>query len=152
MAKLGLFLLLLSSLHLLSVLAEPATAHDSSSASDFIKASCRVTRYPALCIHCLSSYAGKIQQSEKELAQAALSVTLVRAQSAANYVSKMPKVSGMKTWEAKLKSIKELGRTGQAYGEEFIWHMSNVQTWVSAALTDENTCLDGFSGSNMMGM
>ncbi|CAF2380530.1 unnamed protein product [Brassica napus] len=32
-----------------------------------------------------------------------------------------------------------------------MWKMSNVQTWVSAALTDETTCLDGFSGRAMEG-
>lgn len=33
--------------------------------------------------------------------------------------------------------------------QDFVWHMSNVQTWVSPALTDENTCLDGFGGRLM---
>lgn len=45
------------------------------------------------------------------------------------------------------QSVRELGQVGQ----DFLWHMSNVQTWVSAALTDENTCLDGFSGHSMDG-
>jgi pectinesterase inhibitor-like protein len=31
----------------------------------------------------------------------------------------------------------------------FKWHLSNVQTWCSAALTDENTCLDGLSSSGV---
>lgn len=46
------------------------------------------------------------------------------------------------------QSLRELGKTN---GQDFLWHMSNVQTWVSAALTDDNTCLDGFSGSSMNG-
>ena len=29
---------------------------------------------------------------------------------------------------------------------EFRWQMSNAQTWTSAALTYEDTCLDGFQG------
>lgn len=45
-------------------------------------------------------------------------------------------------------SVRELGQVGR---QDFVWHMSNVQTWVSAALTDENTCLDGFSGRFMDG-
>lgn len=50
------------------------------------------------------------------------------------------------------QSVKELGRAGHAVaGEDFMWKMSNVQTWVSAALTDETTCLDGFSGRAMEG-
>lgn len=31
-------------------------------------------------------------------------------------------------------------------GEAFRWHLSNAETWVSAALTNEDTCLDGFQG------
>lgn len=49
------------------------------------------------------------------------------------------------------QSVSELGRMGRAVGEDFVWHMSNVQTWVSAALTDDDTCLDGFAGSAMNG-
>lgn len=29
-------------------------------------------------------------------------------------------------------------------GERFRFQMSNVQTWMSAALTEEETCTDGF--------
>lgn len=50
-------------------------------------------------------------------------------------------------------SIKELGHMMGAHtnGEDFLWHMSNVQTWVSAALTNENTCVDGLSGQLLKG-
>lgn len=37
------------------------------------------------------------------------------------------------------------GNMGHAGSPGFKWHLSNVQTWCSAALTDENTCLDGLS-------
>ena len=44
------------------------------------------------------------------------------------------------------RSITELGEMGQhSNGEDFMWHVSNVQTWVSAALTNENTCVDGLN-------
>ena len=49
-------------------------------------------------------------------------------------------------------SIEELKKSGQSKGQaDFVWHMSNVETWVSAALTDENTCMDGFSEKNTNG-
>lgn len=40
------------------------------------------------------------------------------------------------------KTLSELQhlRTGASYR----WQMSNAETWVSAALTNEDTCLDGF--------
>lgn len=45
----------------------------------------------------------------------------------------------------------EMKSLGEATGQEFTWHMSNVETWVSAALTDDTTCMDGFSGRAMAG-
>ncbi|KAL0296603.1 UNVERIFIED_CONTAM: Pectinesterase inhibitor 3 [Sesamum radiatum] len=39
-----------------------------------------------------------------------------------------------------LKQMRKLTGTG----EELRFQMSNVQTWMSAALTNEDTCVDGF--------
>lgn len=49
------------------------------------------------------------------------------------------------------KSVRELNNASKSKGKDFLWHMSNVETWVSAALTDENTCMDGFSGRALDG-
>lgn len=35
-------------------------------------------------------------------------------------------------------------------GPDFEEKMGNVMTWVSAALTDEDTCMDGFDGNGNM--
>ncbi|EEF50972.1 21 kDa protein [Ricinus communis] len=158
MAKLVLCLL---------VLSIAGKAGSASSPIDFIKASCKATRYPDLCVQCLSGYASAIQQNEQHLAQTALSVSLTRAKSAGDYVKKLTKVRGIKAREYRAvkdcidnmgdtvdrlsQSIRELDHMGRAVGKDFVWHMSNVQTWVSAALTDENTCLDGFAGRHMDG-
>ena len=31
------------------------------------------------------------------------------------------------------------------------FQLNSIQTWVSAALTDDSTCMDGFSGDSMNG-
>ncbi|KAB1217060.1 21 kDa protein [Morella rubra] len=165
MAKLCLSVLVFS-LVLYAGPAESAVAGHSSPAA-FIKASCRATRYPALCVQCLSGYASEIRQNERQLAQTALSVSIAKVRSAAAFVAKMTKVRGIKAREYQAvkdcienmgdsvdrlsQSVRELGHMSRAAGQDFTWHMSNVQTWVSAALTDENTCLDGFAGRNMAG-
>ena len=46
------------------------------------------------------------------------------------------------------KSIDELGHDKQS---DFRLMINNVQTWVSAAMTDESTCTDGFEGNGMNG-
>jgi pectinesterase inhibitor-like protein len=155
------FLLLCFVLHRAGMAESGDARHSSPTA--FIKSSCKATRYPALCVHCLSGYASAIRQNERQLAQTALSVSLARARSAAAFVAKITKVRGIKAREHQgvkdcivnlgdsvdrlSQSLQELGRLGRAGGRrDFMWHMSNVQTWVSAALTDDNTCLDGFAG------
>ncbi|XP_068319015.1 21 kDa protein-like [Pyrus communis] len=146
--------------------AGAAVARHSSS-TDFIKASCRTTQYPVLCVQSLAAYASAIRQSERQLAQTALTVSLARVRSAASFVAKLTRVRGIKPREYRAvkdcienmgdsvdrlgQSVRELGHMGRAFGQDFMWHMSNVETWVSAALTDEGTCLDGFSGRFMDG-
>ena len=41
---------------------------------------------------------------------------------------------------------KTLGELKHLRGETFEFQMSNAQTWMSAALTNEDTCVDGFEG------
>ncbi|XP_077245107.1 21 kDa protein-like [Tasmannia lanceolata] len=132
--------------------------------TDFIKTSCSATTYPALCVQSLSVYASTIQNSPRQLAQTALSVSLARARSASAFVSSLSNTKGMKSRDvAAIKdcvenmsdsvdrlsqSIRELGQISQAGGASFKWHVSNVQTWVSAALTDDTTCVDGIADMN----
>lgn len=42
--------------------------------------------------------------------------------------------------------MEEIGKLEAAVGPEVAWRVSNAQTWMSAALTDEFTCEDGFEG------
>ncbi|XP_022731355.1 21 kDa protein-like [Durio zibethinus] len=165
MARTSLIFLLLSLLYIACQARSPTAA--SSPASNFIKASCSATQYPALCVQSLAAYAPSIQQSPRQLAQTALSVSLDRAKSTQAFVSKMKSFTGLKKREYDAikdcieemtesvdrlsKSVKELKNMGQAKGQDLLWHVRNVETWVSAALTDENTCVDGFAGRSMDG-
>ncbi|KAE8022410.1 hypothetical protein FH972_008212 [Carpinus fangiana] len=161
MAKVSHLCLLFSFLYFTGT-AQSAATSSAGAAVNFIKVSCSATSYPSLCVQSLSSHAAEIKKSPRQMAQTALSVSLARAQSANTFVSKMAKFKGLKAREyAAIKdcldqmgdsvdrlsrSFQELKHIGQAKGQDFLWHMSNVQTWVSAALTDENTCVDGFAG------
>ncbi|CAF1840528.1 BnaC04g19980D [Brassica napus] len=138
----------------------------------FILSSCQTTRYPSLCVRTLSAYATKIRHNnDQDLAQTALTISLARARSVAIFVAKLTKGYVLICFKRREylaikdcievlgnsvdrlgQSVKELSRAGHAVAsEDFMWKMSNVQTWVSAALTDETTCLDGFSGQAMGG-
>ncbi|KAK9059242.1 hypothetical protein SSX86_021861 [Deinandra increscens subsp. villosa] len=155
-----LLVLLLTTHQSIITAANPATMN-------YINASCRNTRYPALCVRCLSRYASSIQGNDLELAKAAISVTLNNAKSTADYVSKLAGSSGLKPSayqtlkdcnnnmnncvQSLSQSVQELAKMGQFRGQNFEWHMSNVETWVSSALTNQNTCSRGFSDGSMDG-
>ncbi|KAG6427986.1 hypothetical protein SASPL_112234 [Salvia splendens] len=50
------------------------------------------------------------------------------------------------------KSIKEAQDIKEdEENSEFSWHASNVQTWMSTALTDASMCIDGISGRTIGG-
>ncbi|KAE9451660.1 hypothetical protein RHGRI_027781 [Rhododendron griersonianum] len=139
----------------------------TAASENFIRASCKATDYPAVCVQSLSAYASAIQQSPRQLALTALSVSQARAESMRAFVAKLAKFKGLKAREYGAikdcleeigdsadriqKSVQELNAASKSKGKDFLWHMSNVETWVSAALTDENTCLDGFSGRALDG-
>ncbi|CAL9068006.1 unnamed protein product [Musa banksii] len=130
--------------------------------SDFIHSSCRATQYPHLCERCLSTYAPPVRRSPRGVAAAALAVSADKARSASAFVRRVSvgvrpvrsRESGavqdcMETMRDSVdrlrRSVQEMKRMGRARSPRFAWHLSNVQTWVSAALTDEGTCLDSLS-------
>ncbi|KAG5580392.1 hypothetical protein H5410_051019 [Solanum commersonii] len=50
------------------------------------------------------------------------------------------------------KFVNELKGLDHSHGKaDFQWHMNNVETWVSVAITDENTCTDGFADRALNG-
>ncbi|CAK9173167.1 unnamed protein product, partial [Ilex paraguariensis] len=120
-----------------------------------------------LCVFSVCQVMQTLQQSQRQLAQAALSVSLARAQSTSAFVSRIAKTTGLnpRVYQAVQdcidnmaysvdqlnQSVQELGYMGRGNGQDFMWHASNVQTWVSAALTDENTCVNGFADKAMDG-
>lgn len=134
---------------------------------DFVKTSCKTTLHPTLCINSLSTYAVSIQGNDERLAKAAIAISLNNAKSAAMYVSKLSGTANIKPRESQAlkdcvnsmtgcvasltQSVQELGKMAQFKARDFDWHMNNVQTWVSSALTNQNTCIGGFSDSSMNG-
>ncbi|KAG8391644.1 hypothetical protein BUALT_Bualt01G0208800 [Buddleja alternifolia] len=162
--KLSFFLLPLLIFTL--VRAEHTVVHRRSRARAFIESQCQTTLYPDLCVRCLSYYVSNFTKtlSHHQLAQIALKVSLSRAESTRAYVTGVAKelrrtkgkdypavkecLSQINDGVDQLTNcIKETGKIKED-GEtsDFPWHASNVQTWMSTALTDATMCIDGFSG------
>ncbi|CAJ2655270.1 unnamed protein product [Trifolium pratense] len=130
----------------------------------FIRNSCRSTSYPRLCYVSLLKHAHFIQTNHMLLTGASLNVTLAAAKSTAALISTLAKSHGLKPREvAAMKdcvevlsdSLDELRRSinemSHIRASNFELTISDVQTWVSAALTDQSTCTDGFEEINSKG-
>jgi hypothetical protein len=122
-------------------------------AADFVRRSCRWTRYPRVCESTLLPRATAVGRSPRRLARAALLVGADRASGWSSYLrggggdcAEMARDA-----EARLRqSAAEMERMGRAGSRQFAWRLSNVQTWASAALTDASTCLDSLGSGRGM--
>uniref|UniRef100_A0A7N2MVI8 Pectinesterase inhibitor domain-containing protein n=1 Tax=Quercus lobata TaxID=97700 RepID=A0A7N2MVI8_QUELO len=100
-------------------------------------------------------------KTPKDLAQAAVKVSLSRAKRVSNYLAQVSEAKDLKISKRQRgalsdcveqisESVEELRQTLSELThlrvETFRWQMSNAETWASAALTYEDTCLDGFQG------
>ncbi|KAJ8552783.1 hypothetical protein K7X08_020176 [Anisodus acutangulus] len=156
-----LYFIAISTLICSSIATRDLHKNSEINTSEFIKTSCGTTLYPKLCIETLSPYSNSIQTSPMELANSALTVSLKGAKSTTTKISKMSKEQNLGPEEAHAlmdcvenmedsvddlqKSLLEMKNLN---GPDFEEKMGNVMTWVSAALTDEDTCMDGFEGNN----
>ncbi|KAK6931613.1 Pectinesterase inhibitor domain [Dillenia turbinata] len=146
--------------------SQPIVAVNSSysshaNSSDFIRTSCSATLYPDLCYSSLSGYSSAVQKNPGQLARVAVGLSLSRARRMEAYLSNVsrqadygaePRVasavhdcfSTMSDAVDQIRgSLKQLRHLVPG-AESFRLQMSNVQTWMSAALTNEDTCTDGF--------
>ncbi|KAF5732943.1 putative 21 kDa protein precursor [Tripterygium wilfordii] len=166
MTQLSLSFLLLS-IFCITGMVQPALAQTSQSAG-YIQAWCRTTRYPTLCIQSLSGSTDSKIQNPQQLAQAALSVSLYKAIYTKSYLMKVSReLKATKANDYRVvkdcldqitdvvaqltQSITELRRLGRQteIADNVYWHISNVETWTSAAMTDASTCVDYFPGRRM---
>ncbi|CAN8266896.1 unnamed protein product [Cochlearia groenlandica] len=155
---------------LISAVNLPPRVNTTTNYLDFIRTSCNATLYPDVCFTSLSGYATSVKDSPARLAKIAIGVSLSRAKSTAAYLFKLSraaaiaKFSGGKQTAAirdcvsnvedaveemrgSLRQLRDMNggvAATRRSEEKFRFQMSNVQTWMSAALTDEDTCTDGF--------
>ncbi|KAI6679781.1 hypothetical protein NL676_033662 [Syzygium grande] len=136
--------------------AAPRGHNAAPHGGDLIHSSCSHARYPDLCLRTLSSYAGPTD-NPRDVARAALKISLSHARRTSSYLSSQASSFKSKRERGALAdcleqmsdSVDELRRSLAELkhlrgGEELRWQLSNAETWVSAALTNEDTCLDGF--------
>ncbi|XP_027098794.1 pectinesterase inhibitor 6-like [Coffea arabica] len=127
----------------------------------YVGDACSVTRYPDLCIHSLASYSNSAKRDPRKWARAGVSVTISEAKLASQYLARLESRNTTRGRDrAALSDCIELfqdtldnlhgslGALRNFTGQGFDSQMRSAISWLSAALTDQNTCLDGFSGQD----
>ncbi|CAI9297548.1 unnamed protein product [Lactuca saligna] len=131
-----------------------ATTVEPSPSPDLVRSSCLHATFPKVCVTSLTLYKGPVT-TPREVAQAAIKVSISRASKASDFLSALQKeankreIGAVKDCASQISDSvddlrKTLGELKQLRRGTFRWQMSNAETWVSAALTNEDTCLDGF--------
>ncbi|CAH9104920.1 unnamed protein product [Cuscuta epithymum] len=131
-----------------------AVNHTATSAeTDFILTGCNTSTvlYQKLCLKSLSPYARVVNKNTTMLARVAIIISLKKANSVAAYVgnnSLQHNSEILKECSGHLKdSLYEIQRSvkqmKELVGGSAAMMVNNVQTWMSAAETDQDNCLDG---------
>ncbi|CAI9781102.1 unnamed protein product [Fraxinus pennsylvanica] len=126
---------------------------------NYVQDACSVTRYRDICIHTLASFSHTAKHSPSRWARAGVSVTIGEAKKVSKYLwirrndtilkgrNKVALLDCVESFQELLDNLhKSLGMLRKLNFREFDSQMGDVKTWLSAALTDEDTCLDGFDG------
>ncbi|XP_014516207.1 pectinesterase inhibitor 9-like [Vigna radiata var. radiata] len=176
MAELNYTLLVIFLSFFFSFLATPVepsslTRHRNPKAMTYIESSCKGTLYPDLCIRCLSQYAKSPLNGPQHLAQYALSESLSRALRTKGYLLEVAKeLQAVKSNKKEyltvqdcvnqisdsveqisqaMKELRSFNKHDSSMNDNMLWHISNVETWVSTALTDASSCVYSFPGNRM---
>ncbi|OVA12345.1 Pectinesterase inhibitor domain [Macleaya cordata] len=134
-----------------------SVARNSDMPHNLVRSSCIHANYPDLCLRTLTAYVGPAK-TPNDVAKAAVSVSLSRARKVSEYLTNLAHIRNGRSGREQgalsdcvdqlTDSVdqlkKSLSELQHLRSRTFRWQMSNAETWVSAALTYEDTCLDGF--------
>ncbi|KAI3987998.1 hypothetical protein MKX01_032192 [Papaver californicum] len=123
------------------------TAHTTGGTpQNLVRSSCIHANYPDLCLRTLTSFMGQAN-TPNDVAKAAVTI-FQKKRNGSGGGSKRENGALTDCIEEMTDSVEQLKKTlselQHLRSRTFRWQLSNVQTWVSAALTYEDTCLDGF--------
>ncbi|MED6155210.1 hypothetical protein PIB30_003403 [Stylosanthes scabra] len=132
-------------------------AKGNNNNNGYVREACSVTRYQDLCVHSLAQFSNTAGTSPSKWARAGVSVTIGEVKKLRAYLAQLKRNGGfMGRNRAALSDCAEvfddaldelhrsLGVLRKLSKTTFSTQMEDLNTWISAALTDEDTCLDGF--------
>jgi pectinesterase inhibitor-like protein len=119
-----------------------------------VRGCCARTLYPRLCYAGLAPYAASVHSSHARLALASANLTLATLNALAARIPSPSPGSGTgalsdcadavaSAEDQATRAAERLGGVEQAVGPELLWRVNDALTWLSAAMTYEETCADG---------
>lgn len=115
--------------------------------SEVVKSACSQTRYPARCVASMASYHGNQTATPRDLLYLAMKVSMERAWKAHNMAlslrNKKMKTRERAAWQ---DCVEHFEATAEHINVCFSknYNEKDIPTWLSAASTRLDTCLDGF--------
>ncbi|KAI3735177.1 hypothetical protein L6452_14667 [Arctium lappa] len=141
----------------------PTSSSTTKTYTNFVKTSCNSTTYPSICLTYLLPYATAVKSNPQRLVKQALSATLKSATTTRSTVVKLAKAKNITKEDAAVlkdcveeiqdsideikNSLKAISSLKSSANKQLL--ISNAQTWTSAAITDDYTCIDDFSDQNV---
>lgn len=141
------------------------TSTSTKTYKSFIKQYCNSTSNPKICIKSLSPYASIIKTDPLTLTKISIFVAFKATNKASSVLEKLSKRKDLSHGESQVikdclenmnyacgevsdsaKAIKYLNGTSSPK-DKFQW--ANIRTWMSAAITDDSTCTDGFDDATV---
>ncbi|KAL3531468.1 hypothetical protein ACH5RR_010790 [Cinchona calisaya] len=125
----------------------------------YVEDACSVTRYHEICVHSLASFSNTAKRDPSKWARAGVSVTITQAKLVSQYLANLQSRNTTRGRNrVALSDCIELFQDTLDFlhgsldvlrnftGQDFNSQMEDVISWLSSALTDEDTCLEGFGG------
>ncbi|CAN6467732.1 unnamed protein product [Victoria cruziana] len=144
----------------LSVLFMSLTCSAHGDANAYLRSACHVTLYRELCFNTFAAFPSAAKQNASALARSAISVTLAETKNVTRYILGLRELRLREREREALEDCienfgdaldnlhKSLFEIRSLDSSTFDFQVSNMQTWMSAVLTSQDTCLDGFNGTH----
>eukprot|EP01018_Ginkgo_biloba_P036956 Gb_03174 [translate_table: standard] len=127
--------------------------HGWKTVSKFVKSACSQTRYPDMCASSMVSYPGYQTASPKDMMNIAVQASMKRAKRAHSFAMSLTNNAMSKkeraAWQDCLELFEDtMDHLNVSVSNPVQKKAGDVQTWLSAALTNQDTCLNGFRDLN----
>lgn len=132
---------------------ESETSPLASNSNDALKAVCSVTRYPDSCFSSISPLNSPPSNDPLRFFNLSLHASLIEVSSLKSQLAESKADPATKDCaELFDDAVSQLGRSAESIcvgpGEKKVlteMRISDLQSWISAAMTDQDTCLDGLA-------